>query len=205
MTPSLGRARILWIPLLAVVMTAMVAACGQSRQASSGDLVGVGSDGTTCCDSTGSYQAPILDATRIANFRAANKLLSFEALRPQDLGRFRALFINDPSRVPVENRAIAAVFDSPRYGRVNVVQEPMGLPRAEYDAENRALLAENGSPLTHGSVSIVTVRNDKQALITTAESGSISDIFWMEHAGVEISITGPLLNATDCVYIANRI
>jgi hypothetical protein len=115
------------------------------------------------------------------------------------------MFINDPSRVPRGSRAIAVLFEAPQYGHVNVVQEPAGLPRAEYDSENRALLAENGSPLTHGSVSVVIVRDDKQALITTAENGGLSDIFWMEHAGVEISISGPSLDATDCVHIANRI
>jgi hypothetical protein len=204
MIASLGRLRMLWIPLLAVVMTALVAACGEARQAS-GDLVGSGSGTTSCCDSTGSYQAPILDATRVANFRAANKLLSFDALRPQGLGRIRALFISDPRMLRLESRAVAAEFETPPYGQVNVVEEPMRLPRAEYDAENRGLLAENGSPLMHGSVSVVTIRDDKQALITTAEDGDTSDIFWMEHAGVEISISGPSLDARDCMHIANRI
>jgi hypothetical protein len=182
----------LWIVLLTIMAVILMAGC-EDRRVSSGDLMRV------------DYQAPISAAVRVGSVQKANQLLSFKALRPRGLGAAEAVLVTDPKKVSRQSRAIAFLFNTRRYGRVDVAEEPAGLPRAEYDSENRALLAENGSPQTHGSVSIVTVRGNKQALITTGEGVTTSDIFWMEQRGVEISIIGPSLDTSDCVEIANAL
>jgi hypothetical protein len=186
------RSQPLWTVLLTIMAMTLMTGCEDQRPPS-GDLMRV------------DYQAPISAAVRVGSVQKANRLLSFKALRPRGLGAAGAVLVTDPKKTPRQSRAIAFLFNTQRYGRVDVAEEPAGLPRAEYDSENRALLAENGSPQTHGSASIVTVRGNKQALITTGEGVTTSDIFWIERRGVEISIIGPSLDASDCVKIANAL
>ncbi|MDP9225716.1 MAG: hypothetical protein M3P18_18120 [Actinomycetota bacterium] len=186
------------IPLLLLTFVTMLAAagCGPSTQIS-GDLVGSG---------PGAYKTPISTGVPVRSVRKAAKLVFFPVLKPHGLGPVNSVFVTDPHRVPLGSRALAFVFDDTRrYGPVDVVEEPMRVSRAEYDSENKTLLAENGSPLTHGSIALATVRGDKRALITTSEDGRTSDIFWMEHPGMEISIVGPFLDASDCAHIANGL
>jgi hypothetical protein len=180
---------------LLFVLILGVAGCGDSHQIS-GDVAGMG---------PGVYKNPIARGTAVLSFRRATKLVSFPLVRPHGLGPVDHVLVSDPRAVPRGSRAVAFVFDTVRYGRVDVAEEPMHVSRAEYDSENRRLLAENGSPLTHGSAAVVTVRGDKQALITTSEDGRLSDIFWMEHRGMEISIIGPSLDSSGCVDIANGL
>jgi hypothetical protein len=182
--------------LLSVMFVVLaMAGCGRSHQIS-GDLVGIG---------PGLYKDPISTGIPVASARKAAKLVSFPIVTPQGLGPVQRVLISDPHQLPRTSRAVAFLFETRQYGRVDVVEEPMQVSRAEYDRENRGLLAQNGSPLTHGSVALPTVRGGKQALITTSEDGRTSYIFWMEHRGMEISIIGPSLNRSDCVQIANGV
>jgi hypothetical protein len=181
------------VSLMSVVFA--MAGCGRSHQIS-GDVAGLG---------PGVYKNPIATGIPVASAAKAAKLVSFPVVTPRGLGPVQRVLISDPHQLRRGNRAVAFVFETRRYGPVDVVEEPMQVSRAEYDRENRGLLAQNGSPLTHGSVALPTVRGDKQALITTSEDGRTSDIFWMEHRGMEISILGPHLNRSDCVRIANGL
>jgi hypothetical protein len=171
------------------------AGCGRSTRVS-GDLVGNG----PCA-----YKSPISRGIPVRSVRKASKIVSFAVLKPHGLGPIQSVLISDPHIVPTASRALAFIFDASGYGPVDVVEEPMDVSQAEYDSENKTLLAENGSPLAHGSVELATVRGDTRALITTSEDGRTSDIFWMEHPGMEISITGPSLHASDCIRIANGL
>jgi hypothetical protein len=62
------------------------------------------------------------------------------------------------------------------------------------------------SPNAHGSAEIVALDNGANALITSTEDKSRSDICWLDEAGtVEFCVLGPTLARDDVVTIANSI
>jgi hypothetical protein len=190
----------------------LLCSCGQRSTHVEGDLVGGAHETIAPSPSpplfdvvAPNYDAPISDGETVTDMDSARALLSFDPLVPKGLGEPSRILVSRPDDVAQDDRALGLVYDTASYGRVTVVEDLQHVSPQEYDSENKALLAENGNPNTHGSVEIIDVRDGQQALITTSEEGNLSQIFWLERDNLEISILGPSLNSEDCQKLANTI
>jgi hypothetical protein len=85
-----------------------------------------------------------------------------------------------------------------------LIEHEPGVPPADYDESNRALVAYNDQPGTLGRFELVTIRGGKQALVTTSEDGSRSSVFWLE-GDIEIVVRGSEMNRGQAIHVANTV
>jgi hypothetical protein len=185
----------------------LLSSCGQpSVKAGGGDLASAPTPSGPAFDMVEpDFSAPVPNSETASDLDSAVALLPYEPLVPKGLGQPSRILVSRADTFAPADRAIGFVYDTPDFGRVDVVEHLQSISPQEYDAENKALLAENGKPTTHGSVQIINVRDGQQALITTSEDGKLSEIFWLERSNLEISILGPSLTSDDCQKLANSI
>ena len=93
-------------------------------------------------------------------------------------------------------------FAKSPYGQVVVEEITPEVSSKEWPDYVSLLVGQNGSEEMHGSASSLSVRGGSQALLTTSEDGSRTDIRWLEGPDLEIWITGPALDVDDCSKIA---
>jgi hypothetical protein len=146
-----------------------------------------------CAESSAPYEEVPTDwdnpigGKEVRSFHAAAERAPFELYRPTGLGRPRKVFISIPARHP---SAVAFLYKSVRFGLVVVIENVPDVPIDEYEESNRRLLAYNDRPDTHGTAEIVSIRDGREALVTTSEDRSSSTIFWLQ-GRTEIVIKGP--------------
>jgi len=136
----------------------------------------------------------------VASVDAAQAQVPFTVYVPKGLGSPTGVFAT-PTDVPPEGRAVAFVYDTPEFGKVDVVEHVPDVPPDQYDAEHENLVATNGDPQLHGRFDLVTIRAGQKALVTTSEDGTRSAIFWLE-GDTEIVVEGPALSFEQVVAIA---
>ncbi len=151
------------------------------------------------------YNAPIPNGVAVATAAdAAAAISAFQVHDPKGLTGQETIYVTPPG-TPTNAQAVAFVFQTPSYGLVDVVE---GVPEqsttAEYNAANEALVAQNGQPYTHGSITTVTIRGGEEAFLSTSEDGTLNTVFWMENA-IEFATEGPTLTADQAIQIANSI
>lgn len=54
-------------------------------------------------------------------------------------------------------------------------------------------MAMNDDPMTHGTAALIPIRNRNDALTTTSEGGSLSDLRWLQDGTFEVLVRGPTL------------
>jgi hypothetical protein len=140
----------------------------------------------------------------VASAAAAQAQVPFTVYEPKGLGTPPTGVFATAADVAPEGRAVAFVFDTQEFGRVDVVEHVPDVPLDQYDAEHENLVATNGDPLLHGHFDLVTIRAGQKALVTTSEDGTRSAIFWLE-GDAEIIVEGPALNFNQVVAIAQAL
>jgi len=127
---------------------------------------------------------------------SAYSLLPFPARSPQGLGDRLSVYLN-------QGVAVAFIADSPKYGRVVVVESSPDVPDALVRHQSYVnQVSQNGTDGVHGTASIVKVREGIEGLLTTSEDGSRSALE-VVYGGVQFTILGPTLSAAQAIDIAN--
>jgi hypothetical protein len=140
------------------------------------------------------------------SLRKARQSVIFDVVVPRSLGDPKSIFATSPTEAATlpQDRAVAFVYDTSRYGRVNVVEHIPQVPLDRYDTQNQEVVELAASPDVGGSAEIVVIRRSKKALATTAEDESRSSIFWLE-GNIEIVVRGPSLTKEQCIQIAEAL
>ncbi len=147
------------------------------------------------------YDHPIPFGVQVASIGTAQALLSFRAYLPEGLGQPSMVLISDPSRLSKADRAIALIYASTADGRLVVTEYPSQETASEWASTIEQSLHANGAPGTSGSAAAFNLATGVQALSTTSQDGSISDIRWQE-GGVQTLIEGPTVTASELLRIA---
>jgi hypothetical protein len=150
------------------------------------------------------WQNPI-EGKRVASVKAAENAVAFQVYEPKNLGTPSQIFVSDPE-VPLSDRQVDFLYETAQYGLVSVGEGPADPPASEWEKFIKSVVARNDDPTTHGSAEIVPLDYGSDALITTTEDKSRSDICWLDSAGtIEFCILGPTLSRDEVVTIANSI
>lgn len=134
----------------------------------------------------------------------AQKYVPFDLVVPRGLGTPEKILVTDPELTSLGDAVVAFLFETPEFGLVIVKEHLPDVPAVAYDSVNEDLLKYNELPTTHGTFSLVRVRNERQALLTTSEDEAEATIFWLE-GGVEYIIQGPSLDAEAVMSLSERI
>jgi hypothetical protein len=129
--------------------------------------------------------------------------VTFDVREPTGLGQAIGIFVS-PEEVPKEAAAVAFVYDTSDFGRVDVVEHLPESSPEEYQKFHEYLVSINGDPLVHGRFDLVTIRSGVEALVTTSEDGSRSVVFWLED-GIEFIVEGPTLTFDQAVKVAELV
>jgi hypothetical protein len=144
-----------------------------------------------------------IDGELVSTFVAADAAVPFVLYVPKNLPAPESLLVTDAS-VPPASAVVALVYDVDGFGRVVIKEHFPDVPASEYAAINRGMLELNGQAHVHGTFEIVTIRESREALITTSEDGSTSSIFWLE-GPIELIIRGPELDRSEVLKLAESI
>jgi hypothetical protein len=179
------------IPILLVV-AAFATVCSHAQGGSTGES-GV------------NYSAPIPNGVAVATATdAAAAISAFQIYDPKGLTGQETIYVT-PSGTPANAQVVAFVFQTSGYSLVDVVE---GVPEqsttAEYNAANEALVAQDGQPYPHGSITTVAIRSGAEGFLSRSEDGKLNTVFWMEN-GIEFVVEGPILTSAQATQIANSI
>ena len=170
-----------------VVITSILAACGRS---SGGDLI------------EPDWNNPI-EGEVVTSVQAAEASVPFEVHVPLGLGQPSKILVSS-SEVPKDERQVAFLFQTDRYGLVSIAEGPAVPPASEWEEFIQGAVDSNGT--SHGSAEIVTLHSGARALVTTSEDGAHSDICWLDASGtIEFCVKGPETSRNDVVEIANSV
>ena len=97
------------------------------------------------------------------------------------------------------------VYDTDCYGRVVIEEHLPDMPAEGWKADADRLVAMNDDPMTHGTATLLAVRDGNDALTTTSEDGSVSDLRWLQDGKFEVLVRGPTLSLEQCVAIADGL
>lgn len=129
----------------------------------------------------------------------------FKAVTPAGLGETTGVFETDPEVASPSDRVIEFDFQNSSFGPVVVEELTPEVPTDRWERYVSLLEAQNGSEEMHGTASSYNVRNGSQALLTTSEDGTATDIRWLEGPDVEIWVRGPALTVDQCLEIAKSL
>jgi len=160
-------------------------------------------------DSQKNWDRPLANSHQVSSSDQAASELAFSPRDPRNLGASRAIFVTGNGTATASasekaTRVLAYVFDSPTYGRVVVTEEPLRGSPEDFLAAMQDLVTGNGKSGRSGSGQIAVIRGAKQALITTSEDGTRSDIRWIED-NIVFLVEGPMLSQRAVVDIANGV
>ncbi len=129
----------------------------------------------------------------------AEAALAFDPIVPGGLGDPKTIMISDLG-TPEDGRVLAFIYDTEKYGRIDVLQRLPDVPVADYDTANDSVVAANDAPGTQGTAEIIEVRAGSRALLLTAPDGVTVRIYWLED-DVEIVVMGPALSRDQALQI----
>ncbi len=123
--------------------------------------------------------------------------LAFTPLVPADLGDPAAISETDPSQTPKGDRALAFVYDDPKYGGRYYVEESVPTLTQKH-LEEQATCQPGESACTTKGWSLVTIRDGVTALLIYAPSqaSEATSLSWIEK-GVMFIVMGPRDTLTD--------
>jgi hypothetical protein len=134
--------------------------------------------------------------------------LPFDIHVPSHLGSPRGIYLAKTEPYdPPEFKQIEFVYDSPRFGRVVVLEHHPGLPSAEeYTRYMEWMASSNGTPEMNGTAQIVRLPNGQNALFEQGPDGKTASINWYvssPRGDHEIMILAPDLTLPEAVEIAS--
>lgn len=132
---------------------------------------------------------------------AATQRVGFDVYVPKGLGDYLGIYV---APNPVGQGAAAFVFDSPDFGRIQVIESLPDVPDVDQRLkvyEDR--VARNGEPNRWTASSIETIREGVPAIIGTSEFYSAT-IEWVD-GQLQYYVIGPSLTSGESVKIANAL
>jgi hypothetical protein len=134
----------------------------------------------------------------------ASATLPFKPLEATSLGDPSSVVASNPDTTPLEGRSLALIYDSPKYGKVDVIESLPDLPVDDWPHAVKTMVADNDPRIWSASAYEIDFADGTVAFLTVANEGEPSQIEWPE-GGTQVSLAGPVLRKDDAVAIAQEL
>jgi hypothetical protein len=137
----------------------------------------------------------------VDSLTTAQQSTPFTILEPSGLGTPSAVVVSDADRVPLDGRAVVLIYDTQRFGRVDVLESYADVPPEHWLETMESMVADNDPSRWTGTASLVRLPDGTPCFLTIASNGEPSQIDWLE-ASIQASVAGPQLSGTEATDLA---
>jgi len=107
-----------------------------------------------------------------------------------------AVVVSDADRVPLDGRAVALIYDTRRFGRVDVLESYADVPPEHWLETVESMVADNDPGQWTGTASLVRLPDGTSCFLTISNDGEPSQIDWLE-VSIQATVAGPQLSGTE--------